>query len=93
MKIKCEIVKVEEKSTEDGRKFNAYKTVDSKGKLIDVRFQQVTGFRTDKRGTVYGEGNVDKTRQYPCVWFKSVDRFEPFVEEDDDETHDVSDLL
>ena len=93
MKIKCDIVKVEEKTTKDNRKFTVYKTVDSKGKLLDVRFTQASGFKTDKRGTVYGDGNVDNTRRWPCVWFKSVDKFEPFAEVADDEIHDISELI
>lgn len=93
MKIKCDIVKVEEKQTADGRKFKCYKTVDSKGKLLDVRFTQASGFKTDKRGTVYGDGNIDKTRRWPCLWFKTVDRFEPFAEVSDEEVHDVSELI
>lgn len=95
MKLKCEIVKVEERKTKDGRKFTVYKTVDKNGKLLDVRFTQASGFKTDKRGTVHGEGNVDKTRQYPCVWFKSVDSFEPWTQAEAEDTteYDVSEIF
>lgn len=96
MKITCEIVKVETKKTLDGKKtFTVYKTVDSKGKLIDVRFTQAANFAPTGRGTVIGEGNVDKQRQYPCVWFKSVESFEPWAEpaQEDETPVDVSELI
>lgn len=95
MKLKCEIVKVEERKTQDGRKFTVYKTTDKNGKLLDVRFTQASGFKTDKRGTVTGEGNIDRTRRYPCVWFKTVDSFEPWTapEEDDGKIYDVSEIF
>lgn len=94
MKLKCEIVKVEQKKNKDGNKFNTYKTVDKNGKLLDVRFTRDSRFSTDKCGTVYGEGNIDRQRQYPCVWFKSVESFEPWVEDTTDDTvYDVSDIF
>ena len=97
MKIKCEIVKVEEKTTLDGKKkFTVYKTVNSKGKYMDVRFTGNVKNAPTVRGTVIGEGNVDKERQYPCVWIKSIDSFEPWAAEpetENEEPVDVSELF
>lgn len=96
MKIKCEIVKVEQKKTADGKKtFTVYKTVDGKGKLLDVRFTQAANFAPTGRGTIIGDGNIDRNRQYPCVWFKVVDSFTPWAEpEQDDSTPvDISEIL
>lgn len=95
MKIKCDIVKIEQKQTLDGKKFNVYKTTDSKGKLLDVKFTAAANFTPTGRGTVIGEGNVDKQRRYPCVWIKSVEQFEPWAEPeaDNDEPVDVSELI
>lgn len=96
MKLRVEIVKIENKKTKDGRKtFTIYKTVNSAGKLIDVRFTQAANFAPTGRGVVIGDGNVDKQRQYPCVWIKSVDSFEPWVDvaDDNNEPVDVSEIF
>ena len=97
MKIKCELVKVEQRETLDGKKkFYVYKTVNGKGKLIDVRFTQAVKDIPTTRGTIYGDGNVDKERQYPCVWIKSIDKFEPWAAEEEVENEnpvDISELL
>lgn len=96
MKLRCEIVKIETKKTKDGKKtFTVYKTVNSNGKLVDVRFTQAANFAPTQRGTVIGEGNVDTGRQYPCVWFKSVESFEPWAEqvEENAEPVDVSEIF
>ena len=93
MKIKCEIVKIENKTTKDGKKtFTVYKTVDGEtGKLLDVKFtQSVKGVPTE-RGTLYGEGNKDMNRLYPCVWIKAIDKFEPWTQlETGDDYADIS---
>lgn len=93
MKIKCEIVKIEQKKTNDGKKtFTVYKTVDGQtGKLLDVKFTQAVTDVPKVRGTLYGDGNVDMNRQFPCVWVKAIDKFEPWSEpESSDEYRDIS---
>lgn len=93
MKIKCEIVKIENKKTKDGKKtFTVYKTVDGEtGKLLDVKFTQAVKDVPKERGTLYGEGNQDMNRQYPCVWIKAIDKFEPWTKpETGDDYTDIS---
>lgn len=93
MKIKCELVKIEQKKTKDGKKtFTVYKTVDGQtGKLLDVKFTQAVADVPKQRGTLYGDGNVDWNRQFPCVWVKAIDKFEPWSEpEISDEYRDIS---
>jgi len=93
MKIKCEIVKIEQRKTKDGKKtFTVHKTVDEQtGKLLDVKFTQAVADVPKQRGTLYGEGNVDWNRQFPCVWVKAIDKFEPWCEpETGDEYRDIS---
>lgn len=76
------IVQVKEITTKDNRKFNAYKTVDKRGKLMDVKFVQGCRNVPVKPCTILvdpDQCNVDTTRQYPCLWVKNVEEIKETV--------------
>ena len=77
--IKIKIVEVKEVTTDDGHKFNTFKTVDKSGKLMDVRFTRACKTIPESPCTIVVSpdmANVAKNRQYPCVWVKDVIRIE-----------------
>ena len=80
MKIKVKIIEAKEITTQEGRKFLAFKTVDKAGKKMDVRFTKEC--RNVPRETCCiivddSNANVDTARQFPCLWVKDVERIEP----------------
>ena len=81
--IKIKIIEVKEVTArESGNKFLTYKTVDKKGKKLDVRFTAACSIKPKEACFVIcdeNDANVDTSRQYPCLWIKEVIRTEPIV--------------
>lgn len=84
------ITKVEEITAKNGNKFTAYKAVQKNGKLIDVRFRREVGKDAPDHPCIVvvqpGMYNIDRNRQYPCVWIKEIvdtEEFEPVTSADD----------
>ena len=78
---KFKIIEVNEITTKDGKKFNAYKTLANGGRKMDVRFvRNCKNIPIEPCVIVCEEGqsNVDTTRQYPILWIKDVVRIEAF---------------
>ena len=78
---KFKIIEVNEITTKDGKKFNAYKTLANGGRKMDVRFvRNCKNIPTEPCVIVCEEDkcNVDTTRQYPILWIKDVVRIEEF---------------
>ena len=81
MERKFKIIEVNDITTKDGKKFNAYKTVGKGGRKMDVRFvRDCNNVPTEPCVVVVNDENcnVDTTRQYPILWIKSVERIEGF---------------
>ena len=81
MERKFKIIEVNEITTQDGKKFKAYKTVGKGGRKMDVRFvRDCNNVPTEPCVVVVNEENcnVDTTRQYPILWIKNVERIEGF---------------
>lgn len=81
MERKFKIIKVNDITTKDGKKFKAYKTIGKDGRKMDVRFvRDCNNVPTEPCVVVVNEENcnVDTTRQYPILWIKSVERIEDF---------------
>ena len=82
MEKKFKIIEVKEITTQDGKKFNAYKTLAKGGRKMDVRFtRDCKNPPTEPSIIVCNEedANVDTTRQYPILWIKSIIRTEEFA--------------
>lgn len=78
---KFKIIEVNEITTKDGKKFNAYKTLANGGRKMDVRFvRNSKNIPTGPCVIVCEEDkcNVDTTRRYPILWIKDVVRIEEF---------------
>ena len=78
-KVRIKIVSVKEVTTEDGHKFNTFKTVDKKGKFMDVRFTRECKTLPTEPCTIVVKSdmaNVAKNRQFPCVWVKEIEAIE-----------------
>ena len=76
---KFKIIEVNEITTKDGKKFNAYKTIANGGRKMDVRFvRNCNNIPTEPCVIVCEEDqcNVDTTRQYPILWVEDVVRIE-----------------
>jgi hypothetical protein len=68
-------VKVFEKLTKEGKKFNTFKAVLKNGAFMDLKFRkEVTRLpKTDSILLVEDtDMNVDENRLYPCVWVSDV---------------------
>ena len=81
MERKFRITEVKEITTQDGKKFNAYKTIAKNGKKMDVRFtRDVKNTPTQPCMIVCNEedANVDVSRQYPILWIKNIIRTEDY---------------
>lgn len=82
MEKKFKIIEVNEITTKDGKKFNAYKTIANGGRKMDVRFvRSAHNIPTEPCVIVCDENdcNVDTSRQYPILWIKDVKSIEPYV--------------
>lgn len=80
--IKIKIIEVKELSTKDGNKFNSYKTLNKKGKKMDVRFTRDCSIKPKEPCFVIcneDDCNVDVSRQYPCLWIREALRTEPII--------------
>lgn len=75
MDINIKIIEVKEITTKTGQKFNAYKTVDKRGKKMDVRFtRDVTNPPTAPCTLIVEDTkcNVATNRQYPILWIQAI---------------------
>jgi len=76
-------VRVEERQTKDGKKFNAYKAVDNNGVFTDLRFTKACSEKSplpkeDCYIVVKAENiNLDQRRLYPCFWVKEIEKILP----------------
>lgn len=78
---KFKIISVQEITTKDGKKFNAYKTLANGGRKMDVRFVRDCKILPKEPCVIIvkeTDCNVDTTRQYPILWIKDVIRIEDF---------------
>ncbi len=76
-------VRVEERQTKEGKKFNVYKAVDNKGVFTDLKFTKACS----ENGPLPKEDcyifvkevniNLDERRLYPCFWVKAIEEFAP----------------
>ena len=76
-------IKVEEKKTSDGKKFNTYKAVTKNGRLIDAKFRkEVKELPTETCYAVIGVDNMnlDKNKEYPVLWISAVESYESLGE-------------
>lgn len=80
MEKKFRIIEVKEITTNDGKKFNAFKTIGKGGRKMDVRFNRDVKNTPIEPCVVVCEDtecNVDTTRQYPILWIRNITRIEP----------------
>jgi len=76
-------VRVEERQTKEGKKFNVYKSVDNKGVFTDLRFTKACSEsgplpKDDCYILVKEENiNLDNRRLYPCFWVKEIEKILP----------------
>ena len=83
--IKFKIIEVKEITTNDGKKFNAYKTLAKGGRKMDVRFVRTCHNVPSEPCVIVvnkEDANVDNTRQYPILWIKDVQSIEDFERKD-----------
>lgn len=77
--IKIRVIEVKEITTKNGNKFNAYKTVDKRGKKLDLRFTKEVTLLPKKPCTIIVDDdkcNVSTNREYPVLWVQEVKRIE-----------------
>ena len=75
-------VYVEEKTTQDGRKFTAYKTVTKNGRKITCKFRKdVKDLPTENAlVTVSIDAmNMQKDSEYPTLWVSAIESWEPMT--------------
>lgn len=78
---------VSEKETKEGRKFNVYKAVTKDGRLMDCKFRKEVKNLPEKTCYIYvlpTEINIDKSREYPTIWVKSIEKIEDLGTPDSD---------
>ncbi|MBO5712588.1 MAG: hypothetical protein J6R88_00075 [Clostridia bacterium] len=74
---------VSQRQTKDGKKFNAYETLDKKGNKMTLKFTQAVKDlpeRTCYANVNVDDMNVDRRKEYPVVWVKAVDSYEELAE-------------
>lgn len=67
---------VREYETKEGKKFNAFKALQSNGKLIDLKFQRVVKNVPEENCIIkvkHENINIDRTRQFPVLWCKKIE--------------------
>lgn len=80
-------VKVQERQTKEGKKFNVYKSVDNKGVFTDLKFTKACSENSplpkeDCYIIVDVENiNLDEQRLYPCYWVKKIEQIFPLEKE------------
>ena len=77
--IKIRVIEVKEITAKNGNKFNAYKTVDKRGKKLDLRFTRDVTLLPKKPCTIIvpeDKCNVSTNREYPVLWVQEVLRIE-----------------
>lgn len=77
--IKIRVIEVKEVTTKNGNKFNAYKTVDKRGKKLDLRFTKEVTLLPKMPCTIIVDDdkcNVSTNREYPILWVQEVKRIE-----------------
>lgn len=96
--IKIRVIEVKEVTARSGNKFMAYKTVDKRGKKLDLRFTREVTLLPKKPCTIIvndDKCNVSTNREYPILWVQEVIRIEDttqrktnvseYIGEDDEE--------
>ena len=77
--IKIRVIEVNEVTATNGNKFMAYKTVDKRGRKLDLRFTREVTLLPKKRCTIIvadDKCNVSTNREYPILWVQEVLRIE-----------------
>ena len=77
--IKIRVIEVKEVTAHNGNKFMAYKTVDKRGKKLDLRFTRDVTLLPKKPCTIIvaeDKCNVSTNREYPVLWVQEVLRIE-----------------
>lgn len=77
--MKFKVIEVKEITAKNGNKFTAYKTVGKGGKKLDIRFTRTCKNVPTECCTIVVKrenANVDKSRVYPILWIKDVERIE-----------------
>lgn len=99
--IKIRVIEVKEITTKNGNKFNAYKTVDKKGKKLDLSFTKEVTLLPKKPCTIIvadDKCNVSTNREYPVLWVQEVIRIEETQKKSNvldflgEDTEDMEDL-
>ena len=74
------IIEVKEITTDDGKKFNAYKTVAKDGTKMDVRFVRSCQNIPTEPCAIEVEDedcNVSTAKRFPILWIKNVKAIKP----------------
>ncbi len=80
-------IKVQERQTKEGKKFNVYKSVDKKGVFTDLKFTKACSENSplpkeDCYIVVNTKNiNLDENRLYPCYWVKAIENIFPLENE------------
>ena len=80
--VRIKVIEVKEVVANNGKKFNAYKTVGKGNRKMDLRFVQGCTNIPDHPCNILvldEDANVDTTRQYPIVWVKNIQSIEEFT--------------
>lgn len=79
------LIKVTEKTTNDGKKFYTYKTFSKNGRAVEVKFTQESGFNTKEDCIIEvleGKCDLNTSGMYPVLWIRKVERVVPKEEID-----------
>lgn len=79
--MKIKVIEVKKIKTNDGKQFDAFKTIGKGGRKMDLRFVQgCNNIPTEPCFIEVNDedANVDTTRQYPILWVKNVQSIIPF---------------
>lgn len=82
-----EVVRVQDIETKDGKKFKAYKTERSNGKLVDLRFTRECRLIPSEPCYIkvkHSAWNLDENRKFPIVWVKAVEEIIPYGDKHND---------
>lgn len=80
--IKFKVIEVNEITAKNGNKFLAYKTLGKGGRKLDIRFTRDCQNVPRETCTIVVKrenANVDKSRYYPILWIKNVEKIEQTV--------------
>lgn len=72
-------VRVTERTTEDGRKFNSYSTFSKNGRRTDLKFRAAVTNRPEKDCFIVclvDDVNVNTSGKYPVCWVSAIQAIE-----------------